>query len=73
MAYVIVLFIVVAPSLLHHNNIGVTYARISNFRMELVRFAPLYFVVMPKYMITVIEAPFVSTLIHIIVGFRSRP
>jgi hypothetical protein len=40
-------FVVPIPSLLHQNNIGVTYARISNFIMQLVRFVPLYFVAMP--------------------------
>jgi hypothetical protein len=32
-----------APSLLHHNNVGITYGGTSNFKMELVRFVPLYF------------------------------
>jgi hypothetical protein len=35
------------PSLLHHNNIEVTYARISNFRMEPIKFVPSYFAAMP--------------------------
>jgi hypothetical protein len=35
-----------APSLLHHNNVGVTYLGTSNLRMELARFVPLYSVAM---------------------------
>jgi hypothetical protein len=34
------------PSLLHHNNVGVTHLGTSNLRMKLVRFIPLYFVAM---------------------------
>ncbi len=30
------------PSLLYHSNVGITYARTSNFRMEPVRLVPLY-------------------------------
>jgi hypothetical protein len=44
---VIPIFVAPIPSLLHQNNIGITYARTSNFKMELVRFVPLYFVAMP--------------------------
>jgi hypothetical protein len=45
-ADVIPIFIVLAPNLLHHINVGVTYARTSNFKMEPIRFIPLYFVAM---------------------------
>jgi hypothetical protein len=72
MVDVVPIFVALTPSLLHHNNVGVTYAGTSNFRMEQVRFVPLYFVVMPKSMITIIEVQFVSILIHIVVGIRSR-
>jgi hypothetical protein len=41
--------------------------------MELVRYVPLYYVVMPQFIITVTKARFVSTLIHIVDGVRSRP
>ncbi len=70
-----VVFISIAPTpcLLHHNNVGVTYAKISNFRMELVKFVPLYFMAMTQPIITIIVTPFVSTLIHNIVGIRSKP
>jgi hypothetical protein len=44
---VVPISITLAPNLLHHNNVGVTYARTSNFRMELVRSVPLYFMAMP--------------------------
>jgi hypothetical protein len=59
--------------MLHHNNIGVTYARISNFKIEPIRFVPLYSMAMLKSMITITKAPFVTTPIHNIVGMRFRP
>jgi hypothetical protein len=34
---------------------------------------PLYYVVVLEFIITIIEAPFVSTTINTIVGIRSRP
>jgi len=46
-ANVVLVFVAHVPSLLHQNHIGVTYVRTSNFRMELVRFVPLYYVAMP--------------------------
>ncbi len=45
-ANVVPIFVVHVPSLLYQNNIGVTYARTSNFKMELVRFMPLYYMAM---------------------------
>ncbi len=47
MVDVIPIFVGLAPNLLHHNNVGVTYVGTSNFKMELIRFILLYFVVMP--------------------------
>jgi hypothetical protein len=47
MTDVVPIFVALIPSLLHQNNIGVTYVRTSNFRMELIRYMPLYFVAMP--------------------------
>jgi hypothetical protein len=47
MADVVPISVALIPSLLHQNNIGVTYARISNFIMEPIRSMPLYFVTMP--------------------------
>jgi len=38
----------------------------SNFRMEPVKFVPLYSMVMPHSMVTVIEAPFTTTPTHTI-------
>ncbi len=40
-------FVVPIRSLLHQNNIGIAFAKTSNFIMQLVRFVPLYFVAMP--------------------------
>jgi hypothetical protein len=59
--------IYVAPTLnlLHYNNVGITYASTSNFRMELIRSIPLYYVAMPHSMVIVIEAPF-TTPTHIL-------
>jgi hypothetical protein len=47
MANVVLIFVAHVPNLLHHNNVGVTYLGTSNFKMELVKFIPLYFVAMP--------------------------
>jgi len=41
--------------------------------MELVRFVPLYFMVMPRSIIIFIKAPFVSTSIIIIGNIKSKP
>jgi hypothetical protein len=70
-----VVLLSVAPisNLLHHNNVGVTYPRTSNLRMEPVRSIPLYFVAMPESMVIVTSAPFVATLAHTIVSTRSKP
>jgi hypothetical protein len=46
MANVVPISITHVPSLLHQNNIGVTYVKTSNFRMEPVRYVPLYSVAM---------------------------
>ncbi len=72
-ANVVPISIAPTPSLLNHNNIEITYAWTSNFIMEPVRSTPLYFVAMPQSMITITKAPFVSTLIQIVVGIRSKP
>jgi hypothetical protein len=63
----------IVPNLLHHNNVGVTYARTSKFRMEPIRSVPLYFVAMLQCMVTIIEIPFVTTSTHIVVGMGSKP
>jgi len=47
MTDVVPIFVALIPSPLHQNNIGVTYVRTSKFRMELIRYMPLYFVAMP--------------------------
>ncbi len=43
------IFIDLAPNLFHHNNVGVTYAGTSNFKVEPVRSIPLYFMAMGLY------------------------
>jgi hypothetical protein len=45
-ANVVPIFVAPTQSLLHNNNIGVAYTRISSFRMEPIRSIPLYFVAM---------------------------
>jgi hypothetical protein len=47
MVDVILVSIAPIPILLHQNHIGITYAGISVFKMELVRYVPLYFVALP--------------------------
>jgi len=47
MVDVVPIFITHVQSLLDQDNIGVTYARTSNFRMEPVTSMPLYFIAMP--------------------------
>jgi hypothetical protein len=66
-------FVALVPNLLHQKNVGVTYPRTSNFRMEPIRSIPLYFVAMLQSMVTITKIPFVTTLAHIIVGMRSKP
>jgi hypothetical protein len=44
---VIPIFLAPPPSLLHHNNVGVTCPITSNLKMEPIRFVSLYFVAIP--------------------------
>jgi hypothetical protein len=73
MANIVLISIALVPNMLHHNNVGITYVGTSNFRMEPIRFVPLYFVAMLQFMVTVIEILFVTTLAHTLAGMRSRP
>ncbi len=43
MADVAPIFVTLTPNLFHHNNVGVTYVGTSNFKMELVKFVPLFY------------------------------
>ncbi len=61
------------PNLFHHNNVRITYARISNFRLEPRRSIPLYFLAMPHSMVIVTKAPFTTIPTHIITSMRSIP
>ncbi len=70
---VIPIFVAHVQSLLHHDNIRVTYAKTLNFKIEPLTSMPLYFVAMPQSIILVIEAPFVLMPINIAIGIRSRP
>jgi hypothetical protein len=71
MANIVPISIALAPNMLHHNNVGITYVGASNFRMELIIFVPLYFVAMLQSMVTVTEILFVTTPTHTLVGMRS--
>jgi hypothetical protein len=51
MADVIQIFVTPIPNLLHHNNVGITYAWIFNLKVEPVRSIPLYLVAMFHYMV----------------------
>jgi hypothetical protein len=70
---VILISIAHAPNMLHHNDVEVTYARISNFSMELIRFVSLYFMAIPHFMVTITEVPFTTTPTHTITSMRFRP
>jgi len=70
---VLPIFVTPIPSMLHQNNIGVTYAWTSNFKMEQVRSMPLYSVAMPQSIIIVTKVVFALALVHIVDGARSRP
>jgi hypothetical protein len=72
-ADVVPIFVPPIPSLLHQNNIGVTYEIPLNFRMEPIKSMPLYFVAMPWFIIIVTEALFVSTPVYSVDGVKSRP
>ncbi len=73
MANIVPIFVTFAPNMLHHNNVRITYVRVSNCRMELIRSIPLYFVAMLQSMVIVTEIPFVTTPTHSVVGMRFRP
>jgi hypothetical protein len=59
MANVVSIFEVLVLNFLHQNHIGVAYVRTSKFRMEPIKYVPLYSMVMPKFIITVTKPPFV--------------
>jgi hypothetical protein len=73
MADVVLIFEAPIPSLLHQNNIGITYVRTSNLRMELIRYVPLFFVVRPQSIITIAKTSCVLTFVHIVDGVKSKP
>jgi hypothetical protein len=70
---VVLVFVAFVPSLLHHNDVGITYPTIYNLIMELVRSVPLYSMAMLQSMVIVTKVPFVTTPIHIVVNMRFRP
>jgi hypothetical protein len=73
MADILLISVALTPNLLHHNNVGINYARASNFKMEQVRSIPLYFMAMFQSMVIVTEVSFVTTPTHIVIGMKSRP
>jgi hypothetical protein len=72
-ADVVLIFVALTPNIFHHNNVGITYAGTSNFRVKPIRSVPLYFMAMPHSMVIITKVPFTTTLTHTIVGTRSRP
>jgi len=70
---VVSISIALASNMFHHNNVGIIYARTSNFRVELVKSIPLYYVAMPHSMVIVTKAPFITTSTHTIVGMKFKP
>jgi hypothetical protein len=50
-AHVVPISIAPTPNLFHHNNVGVTYVGTYNFKVEPIKFIPLYFVAMPHFMV----------------------
>jgi len=73
MTNIILVYVAFAPNMLHHNNVRITYAGASNFKMEPIKSVPLYFVAMLQFMVIVTKAPFVTAPAHIIIGMRSKP
>ncbi len=73
MVDVIPISVALTQSLLHNNNIGVTYIGTSNFKMEPVRFVPLYSTIMLQFMVTFTKGPFVTTPAHIVVSMKLDP
>ncbi len=73
MAIVVLIFITLAPNMFHHNNVGVTYVKTSNFKVEPVKSIPLYYVAMLHSMVIVNEVFFLITLAHTNVVMRSKP
>jgi hypothetical protein len=57
---VILIYVAPTPNLIHHNNVRVTYLITFNLRMEPIRFVSLYSVAMPRSMVIITEAPFVT-------------
>jgi len=51
--HVVLIFVTHVSNLLHHNNVGVTYLRTSNLRMEPIRSIPLYSMAMLESMVIV--------------------
>jgi hypothetical protein len=37
------IFVAPMPNLFHHNNVGITYAGTSNFKVEPVKYVPLFY------------------------------
>ncbi len=71
MANVVPILVVLVQSLLHQDNIGISYVGTSNFRMELVNIY-VNSMVMPQFMIIITKALFVLMPVNIVVSIRSK-
>jgi hypothetical protein len=55
MVNVVPIYVVHAPSRLHHNNVGIIYLGTSNLRMEPIRFVPLYYVAILQSIVIILK------------------
>ncbi len=71
---IVPIFVALIQSLLHQRRYwSWTYLRKNfKFRMELVTSMPLYSMAMPQFIIIITKAPFISTLVNIVIGIRSK-
>jgi len=65
MADVAPIFVAPTPNLFHHNNVGVTYAGTSNFKVEPIKYVPLFYGNPPFNWYSH------SSIVH--VGMKSKP
>jgi len=70
MADVAPIFVAPTPNLFHHNNVGVTCAGTSNFKVEPVKFVPLFYGNAPFHGYSHSSSIF-NSMVH--VGMRSKP
>jgi hypothetical protein len=70
---VVPIYVALAPNLLHHNNVGTTYAWISNFQSGTSKICTIIFYGNAPLYGIIIEGPFIITLAKPIFGMKPRP